>query len=228
MTTTPKRPESRPPRSVVGPSRNREEHERTSSVEREFGERVRCHRLQRRWTIDDLAARSGVSRAAISKIERGERSTRLGNMVRLAHAFDLQPGRLLDRPVAPVDVGGGGPPQPSSADTASMTTVVRDPTTGVELQLYRIPSYGAPASLARLEPGTSHEVAPCHRSSRRPPRHHRPTALAPATTVISPRRSSICPRPLPTSNSPGSSSARRRGRGWPGSCRAGRASGRPG
>lgn len=59
--------------------------------------RVHLERQARSWSMTDLAARSGVSKAAISKIERGEMSPTASVLVRLAHAFDLTLAGLLMR-----------------------------------------------------------------------------------------------------------------------------------
>jgi transcriptional regulator with XRE-family HTH domain len=62
-----------------------------------IADRVRLEREARGWTLADLAARSGVSRAMISKIERCEASPTATLLVRLASAFDLTIGGLLAR-----------------------------------------------------------------------------------------------------------------------------------
>ncbi len=62
-----------------------------------LAERLRLEREARGWSLADLAVRSGVSRAAISKIERGESSPTAGLLVRLAVAFDLTLAGLLAR-----------------------------------------------------------------------------------------------------------------------------------
>ena len=54
-----------------------------------IAERLRAEREARGWTLADLADRSGVSRAMISKIERCEASPTATVLVRLAAAFDL-------------------------------------------------------------------------------------------------------------------------------------------
>lgn len=51
----------------------------------------------RGWSLADLAERSGVSKATISKIERGEVSPTAVILVRLAGAFDLTLAGLLLR-----------------------------------------------------------------------------------------------------------------------------------
>lgn len=59
--------------------------------------RIRLEREARGWSLADLAERSGVSKAAISKIEREEVSPTAALLVRLAAAFDLTLAGLLLR-----------------------------------------------------------------------------------------------------------------------------------
>jgi transcriptional regulator with XRE-family HTH domain len=59
--------------------------------------RLRIERESRGWSLADLAERSGVSKAAISKIEREEVSPTAVILVRLAGAFDLTLAGLLLR-----------------------------------------------------------------------------------------------------------------------------------
>lgn len=59
--------------------------------------RIRLDREARGWSLADLAERSGVSKAAISKIERGEASPTAALLVRLASAFDLTLAGLMVR-----------------------------------------------------------------------------------------------------------------------------------
>ena len=59
--------------------------------------RLRLERDSRGWSLADLADRSGVSKAMISKIEREEVSPTAVLLVRLAGAFDLTLAGLLLR-----------------------------------------------------------------------------------------------------------------------------------
>src|SRR5258708_13695794 len=59
--------------------------------------RLRLERESRGWSLADLAERSGVSKATISKIEREEVSPTAVVLVRLAGAFDLTLAGLLLR-----------------------------------------------------------------------------------------------------------------------------------
>ena len=58
---------------------------------------MRLERDSRGWSLADLAERSGVSKATISKIEREEVSPTAMILVRLAGAFDLTLAGLLVR-----------------------------------------------------------------------------------------------------------------------------------
>lgn len=57
--------------------------------------RIRLEREARGWSQAHLAGASGVSKAAISKIERGEMSPTASTLVRLAGAFGLTLAGLL-------------------------------------------------------------------------------------------------------------------------------------
>src|SRR4051794_31234594 len=63
----------------------------------QIARRLRLEREMRGWSLSDLAGRSGVSKATISKIEREEVSPTAVILVRLAGAFDLTLAGLLLR-----------------------------------------------------------------------------------------------------------------------------------
>jgi transcriptional regulator with XRE-family HTH domain len=65
-----------------------------SPVER-FGRNVRTLRLEKGWTQEDLADRSGLASVQISRVERGAREVRLTTLLRLLAALDTTPERLL-------------------------------------------------------------------------------------------------------------------------------------
>src|SRR5882757_3368063 len=54
-----------------------------------LADRLRLERDARGWSLADLAERSGVAKATISKIERAEASPTAVVLIRLASAFDL-------------------------------------------------------------------------------------------------------------------------------------------
>ena len=55
-----------------------------------LGARVRALRQARRWTLDEASAQMGLSRAALSKIERNEMSPTFQTMQKLALGFGLE------------------------------------------------------------------------------------------------------------------------------------------
>jgi len=59
--------------------------------------RLRDEREARGWSLGDLAARAGVSKAMISKVERGEASPTAALLGRLSAAFQLTVATLLAR-----------------------------------------------------------------------------------------------------------------------------------
>lgn len=60
-----------------------------------IGLRVKGERERRGWSLTDLAENSGVSRAMIHKIERGESSPTATLLARLSGAFDMSMSQLL-------------------------------------------------------------------------------------------------------------------------------------
>lgn len=81
---------------------------------------IRTERDARNWSLADLAGRSGVAKATISKIERGEMSPTAVILVRLATAFDLTLAGLMLRAER----------EPDRLSRAAEQPVWRDPATG--------------------------------------------------------------------------------------------------
>ncbi len=65
------------------------------NAEAAIAQHIRLERGARNLSFAELAERSGVAKASISKIERGEMSPSAGLLVRLAAAFDLTLAALL-------------------------------------------------------------------------------------------------------------------------------------
>ncbi|MCM1012613.1 MULTISPECIES: XRE family transcriptional regulator [unclassified Brevibacterium] len=73
---------------------------------RVFGARIRARRKYSNLTLNELAIRAGISRAALSKIERGEQDTSVSNAMGLSRALGVDVGELLAEPevlVTPAD-----------------------------------------------------------------------------------------------------------------------------
>lgn len=108
--------------------------------------RVRLEREARSWSIADLASRSGVSKAAISKIERGETSPTATVLIRLATAFDLTLAAFLLR------AENGGDRLVRAADQPRWT----DPETGyIRRQVFVNPDNPIELVEVELPPGQS-------------------------------------------------------------------------
>ena len=88
-------------------------------TESQIAQRVKLERDLRNWSLAELAERSGVSKAMISKIEREEVSPTAAILARLAAAFELTLATLLLR-------AEGGP----RLSRAVTQPVWRDPATG--------------------------------------------------------------------------------------------------
>lgn len=70
------------------------------ALTRHFGGRVRQLRTARGWSLESLAATSGVSRSMLSQIERDEANPTLAVTLRIAQAFGLGLSELLEVPGA--------------------------------------------------------------------------------------------------------------------------------
>jgi transcriptional regulator with XRE-family HTH domain len=120
-----------------------------------LGERVRGLRRERGWTIEILAERSGVSRAMISKLERGEKNPTLVVAAKVAEGLGVSLSRLVGleerREVVVVP--------------RERRMIMRDPVTGFERQLLS-PSIGGLEFIRNVVPegSTSGELPPHRRS----------------------------------------------------------------
>ncbi|TQF06055.1 helix-turn-helix domain-containing protein [Kitasatospora acidiphila] len=65
-----------------------------------FGGNVRRHREEAGLTLEQLSTRSSVSRAMLSKVERGEKSPTIGVASRIAHALEVSLSDLIGAPAA--------------------------------------------------------------------------------------------------------------------------------
>jgi transcriptional regulator with XRE-family HTH domain len=110
--------------------------------------RLRLERDARGWSLADLAARSGVSKATISKIEREDVSPTAVILLRLAGAFDLTLAGLLLRAEG----------ERARLTRAADQPIWRDPETDyVRKQIFSRPDH--PLEIARIELPASRKVA---------------------------------------------------------------------
>jgi transcriptional regulator with XRE-family HTH domain len=102
--------------------------------------RIRAERVERGWSLAELAERSGVSKAMLSVIERGEASPTASLLVRIAAAY----GMTLSSLIARAENGGGG------LVRAAEQPEWRDPETGY-VRRHLSPASDMPMELIRVE-----------------------------------------------------------------------------
>jgi transcriptional regulator with XRE-family HTH domain len=121
-----------------------------------FGERLRGERRARGWPIERLAAASGVSRAMISKIERGESSPTAVVLGKLSAALELSVSELL-APAGPAatgsDADAGAQRRAGLVRRAADTPEWRDPDTGYLRRQVSTPRFPAAVTEVTLPPG---------------------------------------------------------------------------
>ncbi|MDJ0946650.1 MAG: XRE family transcriptional regulator [Kiloniellales bacterium] len=66
-----------------------------ASVDRRIAQRLKGLRAERGWSLDELARRSAVSRASLSRLENGEVSPTASVLGRLCAAYGLSLSRLM-------------------------------------------------------------------------------------------------------------------------------------
>ena len=118
-----------------------------------LGARIKALRAGSGLTLEQLAARSGVSRAMLSKVERGEKSPTLAVVARIAGGFRISLSTLL-----------GAEPDPSDVAVirASERLSFKDPETGFERAVLS-PQHldnGVEVVLHRIPPGRSSGTLP--------------------------------------------------------------------
>ncbi|MDR6220152.1 XRE family transcriptional regulator [Deinococcus soli (ex Cha et al. 2016)] len=111
---------------------------------------ITAEREARGWTQATLAGRAGVSKAAVSRIERGEMSPTAVTLLRLAGAFDLTLAGLLLR------AEGAGAREHERLSRAAQQPEWRDPDTGyTRRQLFAAPTHPLEAVQVTLPAGAS-------------------------------------------------------------------------
>ena len=71
------------------------------ALNRHLGARVKRLRKERGWSLEGLAGASGVSRSMLSQIEREQANPTLAVTLRIARAFGMALGELIEMPGAP-------------------------------------------------------------------------------------------------------------------------------
>jgi transcriptional regulator with XRE-family HTH domain len=117
-----------------------------AETEARIARRIRLERDARGWSLSDLAERSGLAKATISKIERAEMSPTAVTLLKLATAFDLTLAGLLLR--AEADEG--------RVSRAADQPLWRDPATGyLRRQIFSRSDFPLEMVAVEMPPGKS-------------------------------------------------------------------------
>src|SRR5260370_1135470 len=81
-------------------ARNLKRPEESGDVGQALCRRVRELRKKKHWTLEELSAAGGVSRPMRSEIERGNANRTLAVTCRIAQAFEMSMGELVEMPLA--------------------------------------------------------------------------------------------------------------------------------
>ncbi|WP_281399858.1 helix-turn-helix domain-containing protein [Microvirga zambiensis] len=115
-------------------------NESASELLSSLGARLRDLRRRLNLTLEMLAQRAQVSRAMISKIERGEKMPTVGILVRIATGLNVSLSALLGEQV---------PPAAIQLQRADRRNRFRDPATGLERESVFSPAEGDDIELVR-------------------------------------------------------------------------------
>ncbi|NUR30109.1 MAG: helix-turn-helix transcriptional regulator [Catenulispora sp.] len=129
-----------------------------------FGGNVRRRREEAGLTLEQLSIQSSVSRAMLSKVERGEKSPTIGVASRIAHALDASLSDLVGAPAAEAGV--------AIVMRRKARPVFRDPETGferhivsaapgaggAEMIVHHLPARVSTGLLPAYPPGTEKQV----------------------------------------------------------------------
>lgn len=120
---------------------------------RAFGARVRKLRDAAGLTLEQFSQRSGVSRAMLSKVERGEKSPTIGVAARIAHSLQTSLTELM---------GGDASEGASVLMRRAERPIFRDPETGFERHIVSPATGGGRVELLYhyLPPGVSTGLLP--------------------------------------------------------------------
>ncbi len=118
-----------------------------------FGNAVRTRRTQLGVTLDQLAETSGVSAAALSRVERGHLSPTLRNAIAIARGLGCELGELVERGTAEIIRAGENLRFFDEATGIERLALAR-PTPDMELLRYTVPPGATSSRFAAHKSGT--------------------------------------------------------------------------
>jgi transcriptional regulator with XRE-family HTH domain len=133
-----------------------------AEIERRIAVRLGRLRTERGWSLDALAERSGISRATLSRLERGELSPTASMLGRLCTTFGWTLSRLMAEAEtrAPSFVPASEQAVWTDPETGYQRRVVSPPAPGLrgELVEIRVPAGASVAYHASPVPGLEHHL----------------------------------------------------------------------
>lgn len=118
-----------------------------------FGNALRARRTQLGVTLDQLAGTSGVSAAALSRVERGLLSPTLRNALAIARGLGCELAELVERENAQITRAGENLRFFDEATGIERLALAR-PSPDVELLSYTVPAGARSSQFAAHKPGT--------------------------------------------------------------------------
>lgn len=118
-----------------------------------FGNAVRTRRTQLGITLDQLAEASGVSAAALSRVERGHLSPTLRNAIAIARGLGCDLAELVERDTTQVVRAGENLRFFDETSGIERLALAR-PAPDVEMLRYAVPSGATSSRFAAHKPGT--------------------------------------------------------------------------
>ncbi len=85
---------------LVHDAAGREQPLDAATLTHALGRRIRALRAERGWSQEVLAELAGLHRNYIGHVERAEIHVSVVQLAKIARAFELRPGALIDGPVA--------------------------------------------------------------------------------------------------------------------------------
>lgn len=134
----------------------------TPDVDRRIAQRLAALRTERAWSLDALAERTGISRATLSRLERGELSPTASMLGRLCTAFGWTLSRLMAEAEtrAPSRVPASEQAVWTDPESGYRRRAVSPPAAGLrgELIEVRLPAGAVVAYDASPVPGLEHHL----------------------------------------------------------------------
>ena len=100
------------------------------NINQELGTNLKAARANKGWSLDACSAQTGVSKAMLGQIERGESSPTIARLWKIANGFELPLSYFLTKPNA---LKPASPVVTSEADISFVTLFEFDPVTAIEV-----------------------------------------------------------------------------------------------